>query len=108
MSAAESSQQQSHLVSLVLQSKKALQHGEQLCSKAHEESSASAQASIEILALDAKVRWLSEAIVEQLKVRRHRLSTVFTPISPSGVFRWLQALQSALKTNALSYEDMFR
>lgn len=60
------SEQQPHLVSLVLQSKKALQHGEQLCSKAHTQSSASAQASVDILAIDAKVRWFSGAIVEQL------------------------------------------
>ena len=65
----EASHQQPHLVSLVLQSKKALQHGEQLCSKAHALSSASLQSSVDIFALDAKVRWLSDAIVEQLKVR---------------------------------------
>ncbi len=69
MPALEASHQQPHLVSLVLQSKKALQHGEQLCSKAHALSSASLQSSVDIFALDAKVRWLSGAIVEQLKVR---------------------------------------
>ncbi|KAK2460900.1 hypothetical protein APHAL10511_007370 [Amanita phalloides] len=68
MTSPESSQQQPHLVSLVLQSKKALQHGEQLCSKAHALSNASAQSSIDVLALDAKVKWLSDAIVEQLKL----------------------------------------
>jgi len=56
-------------VSLVLQSKKALQHGEQLCARAHTESNASAQAAVDILTLDAKVKWLVEAVVEQLKVR---------------------------------------
>jgi hypothetical protein len=60
---------QPHLVSLVLQSKKALQHGEQLCARAHTESNASAQAAVDILTLDAKVKWLVEAVVEQLKVR---------------------------------------
>ncbi len=59
---------QPHLVSLVLQSKKALQHGEQLCARAHTESNASAQAAVDILTLDAKVKWLVEAVVEQLKV----------------------------------------
>lgn len=59
---------QPHLVSLVLQSKKALQHGEQLCTRAHVASNASAQAAVDVLALDAKVRWISEAVVEQLKV----------------------------------------
>lgn len=57
-----------HLVSLVLQSKKALQHGEQLCTRAHVASNASAQAAVDVLALDAKVRWISEAVIEQLKV----------------------------------------
>jgi len=59
---------QPHLVSLVLQSKKALQHGEQLCTRAHVASNASAQAAVDVLALDAKVRWISEAVIEQLKV----------------------------------------
>lgn len=59
---------QPHLVSLVLQSKKALQHGEELCTEAHDASHASAQAAIDVLALDAKVRWVIEVVVEQLKV----------------------------------------
>ncbi|EGN98873.1 hypothetical protein SERLA73DRAFT_168466 [Serpula lacrymans var. lacrymans S7.3] len=60
--------EQPHLVSLVLQSKKALQHGEQLCSKANALSNTSAQCSIDVLALDAKVKWLSDAVLEQLKL----------------------------------------
>ncbi|KAG5653388.1 hypothetical protein H0H81_000775 [Sphagnurus paluster] len=59
---------QPHLVSLVLQSKKALQNGEQLCSRAHTISNASANTSIDVLALDAKVRWVTEAVQEQLKL----------------------------------------
>lgn len=59
---------QPHLVSLVLQSKKALQHGEELCTEAHDASHASAQAAIDVLALDAKVRWVIDVVVEQLKV----------------------------------------
>ncbi|KAF8813299.1 hypothetical protein BYT27DRAFT_7180774 [Phlegmacium glaucopus] len=59
---------QPHLVSLVLQSKKALQHGEQLCTRAHVASNASAQAAVDVLALDAKVRWISEAVIEQLRL----------------------------------------
>lgn len=62
--------EQPHLVSLVLQSKKALQHGEQLCSKANALTNASAQCAVDVLALDAKVKWISEAVIEQLKVRR--------------------------------------
>ncbi|KAG6817162.1 hypothetical protein H0H87_012123 [Tephrocybe sp. NHM501043] len=59
---------QPHLVDLVLQSKKALQHGEQLCSRAHSVSNASANTSVDIVALDAKVRWVTEAVGEQLKL----------------------------------------
>jgi len=57
-----------HLNSLVLQSKKALQHGKQLCTHARAASNASAQAAIDVLALDAKIRWVVEAMVEQLRV----------------------------------------
>ncbi|KAF5381981.1 hypothetical protein D9615_004304 [Tricholomella constricta] len=56
------------LVSLVLQSKKALQNGEQLCSRAHAVSNTSANISIDVVALDAKVRWVTEAVGEQLKL----------------------------------------
>lgn len=60
--------EQPHLVSLVLQSKKALQHGEQLCSRANSLSNASAQCAVDVLELDAKVQWISNAVLEQLKV----------------------------------------
>ncbi|OCH95414.1 hypothetical protein OBBRIDRAFT_720633 [Obba rivulosa] len=60
-----------HLVSLVLQSKKALQHGELLCSRASKLSSSSAQVAVDVLALDAKVRWLSNAMLEQLELAAH-------------------------------------
>lgn len=59
---------QPHIVSLVLQAKKALQQGEQLCTNAHSLSSASAQIAVDVLALDAQVRWMSEAVLDQLKV----------------------------------------
>lgn len=59
---------QPHFVSLVVQSKKALQYGEQLCTRAHSSSNESAQAAVDVLALDAKVRWVVEAVVEQLQV----------------------------------------
>lgn len=64
----ETSVEQPHLVSLVLQSKKALQHGQQLCSNANILTNASAQHAVDVLALDAKIRWISEAVIEQLKV----------------------------------------
>lgn len=59
---------QPHIVSLVLQAKKALQQGEQLCTNAHSLSSASAQIAVDVLALDAQVRWMSEAVLDQLMV----------------------------------------
>ena len=58
-----------HLVSLVLQSKTALHQGEQLCSNARTISMQSAQTAVDLLALDAKVRWMTDAVLEQLKVR---------------------------------------
>ncbi|GBE87793.1 autophagy protein Apg17-domain-containing protein [Sparassis latifolia] len=62
---------QPHLVSLVLQSKKALQHGEHLCSRASALSSSSVQSVVDVLALDAKVRWMTDAVLEQLKLAAH-------------------------------------
>ncbi|KAJ7178587.1 autophagy-related protein 17 [Mycena crocata] len=56
------------LLSLVLQSKKALQQGEQLCSRANDLSNASAQSAVDVLALDAKVRWITNGVLEQLKL----------------------------------------
>lgn len=56
---------QAHLVSLA---KKALQHGEQLCTQARTTSNASAQSAVDVLALDAKIKWMVEAVVEQLRV----------------------------------------
>jgi autophagy-related protein 17 len=58
----------SHLVSLVLQSKKALQHGEQLCQRANDLTNKSAAIAVDVQALDAKVKWMTDAIHEQLKV----------------------------------------
>jgi autophagy-related protein 17 len=68
MSSPPTQPDQPHLVSLVLQSKKALQHGEQLCSRAHAVSNTSAHSAINVVALDAKVRWVTDAVAEQLKV----------------------------------------
>ena len=70
MSTQRSSNDNPHLVSLVVQSKKALQHGEQLCLRASQLSSASARNAVDVLALDARVKWLSDAVSEQLKVRK--------------------------------------
>jgi len=74
MASLTTTQDQPHLVSLVLQSKKALQHGQELCSLAHERSRTSSKAAFDILGLDAKVRWVIECIAEQLKVSFHYFS----------------------------------
>lgn len=58
-----------HFIQLLVDSKKALQHGEQLCSKAHELTFETSQVAPELMALDAKARWTSGEILEQLKVR---------------------------------------
>jgi len=68
MTSPVTSSEQPHLVTLVLQSQKALQQGEQLCTRANGLSSASAESAVDVLALDAKVKWMSEAIIEQLHV----------------------------------------
>lgn len=59
---------QPHLVTLVLLSKKALQHGEHLCTLAHTSTNVSFQTALDVLALDAKVKWLSGEVLEQLKL----------------------------------------
>lgn len=61
------------IVSLVLHSKKALQHGEQLCSTAHDQTQATTSVGTELLALDAKAQWIARGIYDQLKVRRYKL-----------------------------------
>lgn len=57
------------LLQLVLRSRKALDHAKTLCLRAETLSSGSAQRAVNLLALDAKVTWVSDGIVEQLKVR---------------------------------------
>jgi autophagy-related protein 17 len=56
------------LVALVLVSKKALQHGESLCARAHALAGSSAQTAIDTLALDAHLRWIGGVVGEQFKV----------------------------------------
>lgn len=72
MSAQRPGKDDPHIVSLVLQSKKALQHGEQLCLRASQLSSSSARNALGVLTLDARVKWLTDAVLEQLKVCRSR------------------------------------
>ncbi len=65
--------EQPHIVELVLQAKKALQQGQELCLHASAVSAASAQTAVDVLALDAQVRWMSEAVLDQLKVRPYHI-----------------------------------
>lgn len=65
--------EQPHIVSLALQAKKALQQGQDLCLNASKVSAASARTAVDVLALDAQVRWMSEAVLDQLKVRQDSL-----------------------------------
>ena len=55
-------------MNLVIHSEKALERGQRLCSVARERSVESAKVAVDVLALDAKVRWMTDAVLEQLKV----------------------------------------
>jgi autophagy-related protein 17 len=61
--------EQPNLISLVRQSRKALQQGEALCSRANATSTSSAREATDVLALNAKIQWISNAVIEQLKAR---------------------------------------
>lgn len=68
--------EQPHLISLVLQSRNALQQGEAFCSRASSTSTSSAKEATDVLALNAKIQWISNAVIEQLKARPTRISFV--------------------------------
>lgn len=57
------------LISLVVQSKKALQQSESICSAANTVSHRSSNMLIDLLATEAKIKWLSEGVIDQLNVR---------------------------------------
>jgi hypothetical protein len=59
--------EQPHIISLVLQSRKALQQGESLCSRSNATATSSAKEATDLLALNAKIQWISNAVIEQLK-----------------------------------------
>jgi autophagy-related protein 17 len=59
--------EQPHLNSLVLQSKKALEQGKEFCFRADATSTSSAKEATDLLALNAKIQWISNAVIEQLK-----------------------------------------
>lgn len=56
------------VLSLVLRSKKALDHTKTLCLHADVLAKESTQLALDVCAVDAKVRWGSEMIMEQIKV----------------------------------------
>ncbi|TFY83282.1 hypothetical protein EWM64_g718 [Hericium alpestre] len=68
--------EQTELASLVLHSKTALQQGEALCLRASSSSNASAQDAFDLLALNARVRWISDAVIEQLKLAASVAKTI--------------------------------
>ncbi|CAK5268746.1 unnamed protein product [Mycena citricolor] len=68
--------EQPHLLSLVLQSQRALQDGEKICSRANDLSNSAAQSAVDVLVLDAKVRWLTDGVLEQLKLTKYIAKTI--------------------------------
>jgi autophagy-related protein 17 len=56
------------LVSHFLYSKKALAHGQALCAHASGLSATSANTLVDVLALDAKTKWMLDGILDQLAV----------------------------------------
>ncbi|KAH9002912.1 autophagy protein Apg17-domain-containing protein [Lactarius hatsudake] len=56
------SSEQPHLISLVLQARKALQQGEAFCSRASATSTSSSTEATDVLALNAKIQWISKAL----------------------------------------------
>ena len=75
----------SDLISLVLQSRNALQQGEAFCSRASATSTSSAKEATDVLALNAKIQWISNAVIEQLKARPTRIFFVrLTKICAAG------------------------
>lgn len=79
--------ERAYLINLALHSEKALQQGQELCSVARTRSVESVQAAVDLLAINAKVRWIVDAVSEQLKVRRR--------LPVQGYFRPLKLYQVA-------------
>lgn len=99
-----------HLVSLVLQSKKGLQHGEQLCSRAHDVTQESARDVVDVLALDAKLRWIKEGILDQLKVKKAFLLIILLLMMgkvAAGVAKSITERRQRLEEEAKVRESLF-
>ncbi|KAG8708229.1 autophagy protein 17, partial [Ceratobasidium sp. 395] len=58
----------SSLATLFLTSKKALLHGNNVCNHASTLTRQSNHATVDVLTLDAKLRWLAQAVFDQLKI----------------------------------------
>jgi autophagy-related protein 17 len=67
------------LLSLVLRSRKALDHTKTLCARAGSLSKDSTELALDLVAVDAKVRWATDLILEQLKVDDAWLAAVMPP-----------------------------
>lgn len=57
------------LVSLVVQSKKALQQAEATCSATNHVSRRTSDLVLNVIAAEAKLKWLSDGVLDQLDVR---------------------------------------
>jgi autophagy-related protein 17 len=95
------SPEQPHFVSLVVQSKKALQQGESLCTRANEMCRASSQLVVDTLALDAKVKWMTDGVLEQLRLAGDVAKTITQKraVLQSDVKEW--DLQRTQRTRSL-------
>lgn len=59
---------QKDLLTLVLRSRKALDHTKTLCLRADTLAKESTAVALDLVAVDAKVRWIAEVIGDQFKV----------------------------------------
>jgi hypothetical protein len=64
----QSDEQPQSLVAYFLQSKKALTHGQTLCSRASMLNAETASIVIEAVAYEAKAQWMNEGVLDQLNV----------------------------------------
>lgn len=87
----QSDEQPQSLVAYFLQSKKALTHGQTLCSRASTLNAETASIVIEAVAYEAKTRWMNEGVLDQLNVGIGFLIDLDYILSCIGRFTSLQA-----------------
>jgi autophagy-related protein 17 len=68
------------VLTLVLRSRKALDHTKTLCAHADSLSKDSTELALDLVAVDAKVRWATDLILEQLKVDNACFAVVGPPM----------------------------